>query len=82
VNEPSPRVGADDAALPVSAQVLRGAPTEAELAAVIAVVTEAYEREAAAAVVDESPRRSTWDITARSLRRPLPRDLTWGRFSG
>jgi hypothetical protein len=62
--------------------VLRGQPTAEELAAVIAVVSEAYETESAAAVADEDRRPSGWQISARALRTPLRRDLGWGRFGG
>ncbi|WP_353115425.1 acyl-CoA carboxylase subunit epsilon [Microbacterium sp.] len=61
--------------------VVRGAPTEEELAALIAVVTDAYAREAAGAVVREE-RVSAWTRTQRPLRAPLRRDIPWGRFSG
>jgi hypothetical protein len=61
--------------------VLRGDPTGDELAALIAVVTEAYAEESAAATADESA-RSGWALSQRSLRTPLQRDLGWGRFGG
>ncbi|WP_455133379.1 acyl-CoA carboxylase subunit epsilon [Microbacterium aurum] len=51
-------------------------------AAVIAVVTEAYEREASAAVAEEEARPSAWQVSARALRAPLRRDIAWGRFAG
>ncbi|MFE5409138.1 acyl-CoA carboxylase subunit epsilon [Microbacterium sp. NPDC056569] len=72
-----------DAAAPadsVTIEVRRGAPTEDELAALIAVVSEAYTGEAAEAVADDRDRRSGWELSQRSLRRPLDRDLGWGRF--
>lgn len=71
-----------DAAAAPRIEVLRGAATPEELAAVIAVVSEAYALEAAAAVVEQDRRRSAWEISARGLRRPLRRDIGWGRFSG
>ncbi len=75
--------GPDDAhAGPVGLRVLRGAPTPEELAAVIAVVTEAYEGEAAAAVTEDAPLSSAWQISARALRPPLRRDIAWGRYGG
>ena len=61
----------------ITVDVQRGAPSPDELAALIAVVTEAYTREAEEAVADESPVRSTWSVTQRSLREPLRRDLGW-----
>ncbi|GAA1209099.1 acyl-CoA carboxylase epsilon subunit [Microbacterium maritypicum] len=61
--------------------ITRGAATEEELAALIAVISEAYAMEAAAAVADE-PSVSAWTRTQRPLRRPLRRDIPWGRFSG
>ena len=60
--------------------VLRGTATEEELAALIAVVTEAYATEAAEAVADDAPRRTAWALSQRALREPLRRDLGWGRF--
>lgn len=64
----------------LSLNILRGEPSPEELAAVIAVVTEAYESEAAAAVTADAPRMSAWRVSARALRTPLRRDLGWGRF--
>lgn len=66
----------------VHIDIRRGTPTAEELAAVIAVVTEAYERESADAVVEDAPLRSAWEISARGLRAPLRRDVAWGRFAG
>lgn len=57
--------------------ITRGAATEEELAALIAVISEAYATEAAAAVADE-PSVSAWTRTQRPLRRPLRRDIPWG----
>jgi hypothetical protein len=62
--------------------VIRGNPTDDELAALIAVVGEAYSRESADAVVDESSERSAWSVSQRTLRRPLRRELGWGGFAG
>lgn len=64
----------------VTIDVRRGTPTEAELAALIAVVSEAYATEAAEAVADDAPRRTAWELSQRALREPLRRDLGWGRF--
>ena len=61
-------------------EVHRGAPTEEELAALIAVVSEAYTGEAAEAVADDRENRTAWQLSQRSLRQPLNRDLGWGRF--
>jgi len=66
----------------VHIDIRRGNPTAEELAAVIAVVTEAYEREAADAVVEDAPLRSAWEVSARGLPAPLRRDVAWGRFAG
>ena len=72
---------ADDASREaVTIDVLRGTPTEAELAALIAVVSEAYATEAAEAVAEDAPRRTAWELSQRALRQPLRRDLGWGRF--
>lgn len=62
-------------------EIVRGTPTEVELAALIAVVSEAYESETADAVADE-PHISVWERTQRGLQGPLRRDIPWGRFSG
>jgi hypothetical protein len=62
-------------------RIVRGTANDEELAALIAVVTDAYEREAADAVADE-PSVSAWRRTQRPMRRPLRRDIPWGRFSG
>ena len=67
--------------LPPALEITRGAATEEELAALIAVISDAYATEAADAVADE-PRMSAWSHTQRSLRTPLRRDIPWGRFSG
>ena len=64
----------------VSVEVLRGSPDEQELAALLAVVTEAYTREADAVVEDDTG-SSAWAQSARGLRRPLERGLPWGRSS-
>ncbi|MCK2027896.1 acyl-CoA carboxylase subunit epsilon [Microbacterium sufflavum] len=62
-------------------EITRGTATEEELAALIAVIGDAYATEQAEATVDE-PRVSAWERTQRPLRRPLRRDIPWGRFSG
>ena len=64
---------------PVAIDVRRGDPTPEELAALIAVVTESYDREAADAVVADEPKPSAWALSQRGLRSPLRRDLGWGR---
>lgn len=66
---------------PPALQITRGTATEEELAALIAVITDAYSHEAEDAVA-EVPRVSAWSRTQRSLRKPLRRDIPWGRFSG
>ena len=60
--------------------VLRGSPASDELAALLAVVTEAYAEESAGATADDTAARSGWSLSQRSLRTPLRRDLGWGRF--
>jgi hypothetical protein len=64
---------------PVSVEVLRGAADEQELAALLAVVTEAYVREADAVVAEDDSAMSAWARSARGLRPPLERGLPWGR---
>ena len=73
---------ADEGASGVTIDILRGEATEEELAALIAVVTEAYTGEAAEAVAADDRPRSAWSLTQRSLREPFRRELGWGRFSG
>ncbi len=72
----------EQGASPVRLNVTSGRPSAEELAAVIAVVTEAYESEAAAAVTDDAPKMSAWQVSARALRAPVRRDVAWGRFVG
>ncbi|MEJ1156240.1 acyl-CoA carboxylase subunit epsilon [Microbacterium marmarense] len=59
--------------------ILRGTPNDAELAALMAVVSEAYTSEAAAAVVEVEPARSAWSLSQRGLREPLRREWGWAR---
>ncbi len=66
----------------ITIDVLRGMPGEDELAALIAVVSEAYLGEAADAVAPDDAVRSAWSTTQRGLRQPLRRELGWGRFGG
>ena len=63
----------------VTIDLRRGTPTEEELAAIIAVVSESYAREAAAAIAEESPARTAWALSQRSLREPLRREAGWVR---
>ena len=65
----------------VAIDVRRGDPTPEELAALLAVVSEAYASEARGAVVEDVPRRSAWSVSQRALRQPLRRDLGWGQWS-
>lgn len=69
------------AELPPTIEVARGIATDEELAALIAVVSDAYAQEAAEAVAEE-PIVSAWTRTQRSMRRPLRRDIPWGRYAG
>ncbi|WP_156760932.1 acyl-CoA carboxylase subunit epsilon [Microbacterium karelineae] len=64
--------------LPV-VRVTGGNPTDDELAAVIAVVTEHYAEEAATATVEDGPSHDAWTRSHR-LRRYSRQP--WGRFSG
>ena len=66
----------------LSVQVRRGDPTPEELAALIAVASEAYQAEAASAVADDRPAATVWSRTQRAIRTPLRRDIPWGRFTG
>ncbi|MCK2024093.1 acyl-CoA carboxylase subunit epsilon [Microbacterium sp. 22179] len=61
-------------------EITRGTATEEELAALIAVVSDAYAAEESDAVAEE-PVVSAWTRTQRSLRKPLRRDIPWGRFA-
>jgi hypothetical protein len=77
-------VSADAAgtATPVQIDVTRGRPTDEELAAVMAVVPVVYAAETDAATAPEPVARSRWELSARSLRRPLDRDRGWAGFTG
>ena len=65
----------------IRVDVLRGSPSAEELAALIAVVSEAYVEEAEGAVAEETT-RSVWSLSQRALRGPLPRELGWRGWSG
>lgn len=65
----------------VGIQVLGGTATEEELAALIGVLSEAYDAEEADAVAVER-HVSVWTRNQRGLRAPLRRDVPWGRYSG
>lgn len=73
--------GASDGHSSLTLDITRGSATEEELAALIAVVSDAYSQEEADAVAEE-PRVSAWMRTQRPLRAPLRRDIPWGRFAG
>jgi hypothetical protein len=68
-------------AQPPTIEITHGTASEEELAALIAVVSEAYAREEEAAVAAET-HVSAWMRTQRGLRAPLRRDIPWGRYSG
>ncbi|SJN34700.1 hypothetical protein FM104_08555 [Microbacterium esteraromaticum] len=72
---------ADSAAEVAKIDVVRGTPTEEEVAALIAAVSDAYMHETSEAVAEE-PHVSAWRQTQRGLRRPLRRDIPWGRYFG
>lgn len=76
--------GEDDArdVPPVVVEVVRGAPTEEELAAAIVVVSEEYVREIDGATAADEPVRSRWELDARGLRQPLNRAAGWNGFTG
>lgn len=73
--------GGQDAST-LSIDLLRGTPTEHELAALIAVVSESYAGEAAAAVADDTAGPTAWALSTRGLRQPLRREFGWGGFTG
>jgi len=72
----------DVTSAPPQIDVVRGNPTDVELAALIAVVSEAYAREEESATASECGTRSAWEISSRSLRKPLRRELGWRGFTG
>jgi len=65
-----------------SIEVRRGTPTVDELAALMAVVSEAYADEASSATAPEETRPSAWARSARGLRGPLDRGAGWAGFAG
>lgn len=66
---------------PLEMAVLRGTPTAEELAAVMAVLSEAYATEVEEAVVDTRPATTAWARSQRTLREPLARGVgAWERF--
>jgi hypothetical protein len=81
VSRPSTDAGIDPGAPRAVAEVVRGTPTEEELAAAVVVVSEAYLREVADATVPETATRSRWELSARGLRRPLDRIAGWNGFT-
>ncbi|WP_295780624.1 acyl-CoA carboxylase subunit epsilon [uncultured Microbacterium sp.] len=82
MSDARPEVAADAGLPPVVAEVVRGTPTEEELAAAIVVVTESYVREVAEATVPDVAPRSRWELSARGLRTPLDRGAGWHGFTG
>lgn len=62
-------------------RIVHGTASEEELAALLAVVSDAYVEEVADAVSPE-PTVSAWARTQRAMRTPLRRDIGWGRFHG
>lgn len=81
MSDARPRTESDPALPPVVAEVVRGTPTEEELAAAVVVVSEAYAREVADATVPETASRSRWELSARGLRTPLDRAAGWHSFT-
>ncbi|MCK9913243.1 MULTISPECIES: acyl-CoA carboxylase subunit epsilon [Microbacterium] len=68
--------------VPVRIDVRRGNPTDEELAAIVAVVTEAFAAEQAGAVAAPARRPSGWQLTRRALRTSFDRRGGWGGFRG
>lgn len=62
-------------------RVTSGDPTPEELAAVIAVISDAYASEVAAAEAVDVPKLSTWMRTRRKMRGNLRRDLDFGSWT-
>ncbi|NLA10406.1 MAG: acyl-CoA carboxylase subunit epsilon [Microbacteriaceae bacterium] len=61
--------------------VLRGNPSEDELAALIAVVSDAYEAEVEGAIADDTPPASAWARAQRAMRPPLSHGPgAWERY--
>lgn len=73
LEHPSPRV---------ALEVRRGAPTDEELAAIVAVVSDAYAGEDASALA--APKRTTtaWQRSARAPRSVPAPGAAWDRFEG
>lgn len=65
----------------LSVAITRGQPTPEELAAVIAVISEAYAGEVAAAQAIDPPKPSAWMRTRRQMRPALKRGLDFGTWS-
>lgn len=74
--------GDERAAHPLSVRVQRGSPSDEDVAAMIAVVTEAYasEVESAEAVADR--RASVWGRGMHAMRVVPQPGSVWGRFEG
>jgi len=71
----------DDTATAAPLQVRRGDASPEELAAVVAVVSEALVREEQTAVADD-PAVSAWRASGRGIHRGIRRDVPWGRWAG
>jgi len=71
-----------EAAETIRIDVLGGSPTSSDLAALIAVVPEAYREESSGATAEDAAGRTAWSLSQRSLRQPLRREMGWGRFGG
>ncbi|MDQ4214502.1 acyl-CoA carboxylase subunit epsilon [Microbacterium capsulatum] len=74
-------MSAEESAEPIEIQVRSGHATEEELAALMAVLSEAFVAEEAGTLAAER-HVSVWSRGQRGLRAPLRRDIPWGRFSG
>lgn len=74
---------ADGSVVAAELRVLSGNPTDAELAAVTAVLTATIEDERDSAGRASDPQRSAWQRAQRPIRLPLSRGVgTWRSFSG
>ncbi|MFS0733689.1 acyl-CoA carboxylase subunit epsilon [Microbacterium sp. 1P10UB] len=78
-DEGSDAAATADAIVPLSIDVRRGSPSPEELAALVAVVSEAYAMEAAAATASDAASGDAWRASQRGLRAPLRRDVGWAR---
>lgn len=67
---------------PLPIDIVRGNPTDDEVAALIAVVSAAYQQEAASATVPEAASPSAWMRSVRAPRSVPKPGTRWGGFTG